>query len=258
MPYAGFDVASCPPMRAMQWLWDNTNLYWVGFYLPVAGAGLKDKLTWKTKFAPLRAMGWGIAPLYVGKQRNSLKLKAIPGRERFNGYLDGMEAAQMARDEGIPLTSVIYFDFEGGNAPTNAWKQYFYGWCEAVGQQLYYPGLYISHTLAKPQLIDDITDNTSAFGLFGRPEIWGINIEVVRKNGAVFDTPKPGQTVHFPENEPADSKASEATSWQHSYYCTVYWMDEIDPKHPVKRAIHPVDLDTSIYKDPARAFTPVL
>lgn len=253
MAFAGFDVSRCPPMNAMQWLWDNTNLHWVGFYLPVSGPGLQEKLSWKKQFEPLRSIGWGVAPIYVGKQRNSAKLKARAGKERLEGYMDGLEACNMARAEGIPLSTVIYFDFEGGDAPTAAWKSYYWGWAESVSAQLYYPGLYVSHVIAKPKFLDEIAYNSGSLGIFRRPEIWGINIEKVKKNSVVFDVPKEGQTVQFPENHPAESTAAEATIWQHSYYCTVKWMDHSNPAKPVKRSISPVDLDTSIYQDPGQA-----
>lgn len=253
MPHAGIDLATCPPLNAMQWLWDHTNLKWIAFYLPVSGPGLKDKLTWRKKFAALRNIGWGVAPIYVGKQRNSAKLKARAGKERLEGFLDGVEACKFAHEEGIPLNTVIYFDYEGGDVPTKAWKTYFAGWVEAVSAQLYYPGWYISHAVGKPQLFDEIASASGTSGLVRRPEIWGINIGVVKKNKAVFDTTKPGAPVRFPENHPVGCGIAEASNWQHSGLCTLVWMDDTNPKLPVKRKIFPVDLDTSIYQDPGMA-----
>jgi hypothetical protein len=253
MAYAGFDVSRCPPMSAMQWLWDHTNLYWVGFYLPVSGPGYQEKLSWNGKFNALRTMGWGVAPIYVGKQRNSAKLRSKAGSERLDGFMDGMEASNLARAERIPLNTVIYFDYEGGDAPTAAWKAYYYGWCEAVVGQLYYPGLYVSHVIAKPAFIDEIAFNTGPWGIFRRPEIWGINIDIVKKNSVVFDTTDPEKPVHFPEDSPSKCGAAEASSWQHSYYCTIRWMDHSNPNRPVKQTMSPVDLDTSLYMDPGQA-----
>lgn len=260
MPFAGFDVSKCPPMNAMQWLWDHTNLYWVGFYLPVGGIGYEDKKTFKKKFAPLRNIGWGIAPLYVGKQRNSVKLSLKRGKEREEGRLDGIEAADLAFAEGIPLSYVIYFDYEGGDAPTKAWKQYYFGWVEAVTAKLYYPGLYISYKLATTSFLNEIVANTGLFGVFGRPEILGVRIDAPgkSKNHAVFDVPKDGSVMNFPEHEPADCGAAEASSWQHSWFCTVNWMDETNPKRPIKKSMRPVDLDTSSYANPGQAANPII
>lgn len=203
----------------------------------------------------MRNIGWGVAPIYVGKQRNSTKLKSRAGHERLEGFLDGVEACTLASQEGIPLNTVIYFDYEGGDSPTGAWKLYYAGWVEAVIAQMYHPGLYVSHVVGNHKLFEELASISGPLGRIKRPEIWGVNIGVVKKNHAVFDTPKLGETVHFPENPPAECRIGEATSWQHSFFCTVKWMDETNPRQPVKRTISPIDLDTSVYQDPGMAMS---
>ena len=99
--HAGMDTARYPGTTTMQWLWDNTNLAWTRLYLPVKGPGLQDKLTWVGTCPVLRGMGWGVAPIYVGKQRNSTTLKAHRGAEEFNGYLDGVEATALPASQAL-------------------------------------------------------------------------------------------------------------------------------------------------------------
>ena len=95
--YSGMDKDFYPGDEAMSWLRTETNLRWTGYYLPVAGPGLASKKTWGGTYSTLRAMHWGIAPLYVGEPRNSVKLAQNRGRERRDGPGDDEVEAPLDR-----------------------------------------------------------------------------------------------------------------------------------------------------------------
>jgi len=64
---AGFDTRDYPGDDIMQWLYDETNLYWTGFYLtPAPCQGVNRG--WMYKYEILKNMGWGFAPLFLGQQ----------------------------------------------------------------------------------------------------------------------------------------------------------------------------------------------
>src|SRR5262249_18022116 len=60
--FAGIDRSTYPGDTVMQWLWDNTNLYWTGFYLAPAPSHGKDT-SWMSRRGVLKQMGWGFAPV---------------------------------------------------------------------------------------------------------------------------------------------------------------------------------------------------
>jgi Domain of unknown function (DUF1906) len=231
MPFAGFDSASYPGDSLMQDLWDNSNLYWVGFYLPVSGPGLENKLTWKLKYKVLRDIGWGVAPLYVGKQPNSAKLNLKKGQEQPDGYRDGMEAAGFASAEGMPPRTVLYFDLE---IPTNdrAWKDHYLGWTKALLDQGYVPGLYCSYLSATP-MADFIRQRDPR----AVPEIWAWRIDKYPAGQVYSDLNA------VPAPDPAGSTAASATSWQF-----------VQKSHLTLHGhrVDPVDFDSSSYTDPGQ------
>jgi hypothetical protein len=233
------DLAHYPGDAIMQSLWDHTNLAWTGLYLPVAGPGYQSKLSWRRTYGRLRAMGWGVAPLYVGKQHNSQTLRSIPGGERFNGYRDGLEACGMAAAEGIPRPSVIYFDYEGLPV-TNAWSQYFAGWVEAVNDQHYCPGLYTSYFWVR-----DVLGGLNVVfqGRLVHVELWGVDWWF--KQNEAFNYP----IREFFQNDPTESKLPSATSWQITGNSWISWEHPLPGGKKQVRRLQ-VDLDTSIYLDP--------
>jgi hypothetical protein len=183
MALAGFDVARYPGDRAMRWLWDKTNLYWVGYYLAVGGSGYADK-TWSGRYPGLKTIGWGVAPIYVGKQRASPKLAQLAPRGtaaelasvELNRWKDGVEAVTLALAEAMPPGLVIYyFDYEGGDQPHQRWLTYFWGWIQGVMAFRFKPGLYCSHKVVNTVMDDVIKRNSGRSPSFW-PEIWCVNI----------------------------------------------------------------------------------
>jgi glycoside hydrolase-like protein len=125
MAYAGIDTAKYPGDSTMEWLWDehNSNLYWVGYYLPEKGS---DQ-SWKGKYTFLKGMGWGVAPIYLGKQPRTVAAR-LRGKEELEGYKDAIAATTMASSDQMPSATVIYFDLEGGDIPTSRYLDYYTGW----------------------------------------------------------------------------------------------------------------------------------
>jgi hypothetical protein len=144
--FAGMDVATFPGDRVMQSLIKNTNLKWTGFYLtPAPSQG--HNLKWMDKHGFLRGLGWGIAPIYVGRQ-----VKSIPHTDHRitpeNGKIDGDHAAQLAGFAKIPRGSIIYLDFENGAPLLEEQKTYYAAWAAAIRRNAFKPGVYCISTLA--------------------------------------------------------------------------------------------------------------
>ena len=141
--YAGFDRLEYPGNAAMRWLWDNTNLWWCGFYL--APAPQQPYTGWMRALPLLRSIGWGAAPLYVGRQV-ATDWDTLDGD---HGNADAVDAANLAQQAGLERGRVIYLDIEQG-APLNYWQgHYYHGWVDGlIRDGRYYPGVYCSYQIA--------------------------------------------------------------------------------------------------------------
>jgi Rv2525c-like, glycoside hydrolase-like domain len=231
LAFAGFDIARYPGAAVMRALRTDSNLRWVGFYLAVGGPGLDDKRTWMNTYGFLRGIGWGVAPIYLGKQPNSQKLRLKAGHERYEGYMDGLEATNLASDEGMPAGTVIYFDQE---IPSEAapWLAYYLGWVEAVAEQGYRPGIYCSFTIAKA-LTTFVSHRLPA----SVPEVWVWNI------GRYPANPAYSKLDNIPAPDPAGAGGIRATSWQYVQKSRLTVKGHI---------VAPVDFDSSAFSDPGQ------
>jgi hypothetical protein len=132
----------------MRGLYDNTNLAWTGFYL--APAPSQGYTGWMDKAATLRAMGWGLAPLFVGQQ-----WPGGPGSHVLTaaqGTTDGAAAIGLAQRAAIGTGAVIYLDIEiGGRLPAN-FLEYARAWFAAVRASEFRPGTYCSYLDTPSQL----------------------------------------------------------------------------------------------------------
>ncbi len=149
--FAGFDRLEYPGDRAMQWLWDNTNLWWCGFYL--APAPSQQNRGWMDKYAGLKEIGWGIAPIFVGQQTEQSSPGSSHELDESNGVNDARQAAQLAAEAGFPEGSVVYLDIEAGGGPLDPDLAIYYeAWvARMIADGQYYPGVYCSYQIA-PQL----------------------------------------------------------------------------------------------------------
>src|SRR6185369_6018827 len=97
------------------------------------------RFNWHSHFATIKKMGWGVAPIYTGKQPGSSpKLRLIHSQHARdktalqtalwdNGALDGNEAVDQARASNIPMNTILYFDVEN-TVHDSEWLQYYRGW----------------------------------------------------------------------------------------------------------------------------------
>jgi hypothetical protein len=275
--YAGFDSFAYPGDQIMRSLWENTNLYWVGYYLNADHAWNCGKE--KPDYDTLDGIGWGIVPIYIGYQNRfyarkvgimSLQtnwkkehpdetdmpeftyqahLDQIPRKlVSSEGEKDGNKAVDLAIKAKFPAESILYFDCESPDQD-DVWLDYFLGWCNAVkGNQKrkYYLGLYTPPGL------------NSSFGLWLNGQLmsrWGVSLEdgmdLWVSAGRKGDT-MPADANSFAEIDPTGCGLAQATSWQYSFGKTLEWVEDDPTKigKTRKRVFNPADLNSSIYQDP--------
>ncbi len=155
--YTGFDTSTFPGNQPLQWLKDNTELTWCGFYL--ASAPSHHDKSWMDKRQALLAQGWGLAPIYVGQQTCGPGSRNPNGKQ---GAIDGTQSTQLASSAGFPLQSTLYLDWEDGSSPGTEALAYINGWIAAVIAAGYQPGLYCSHVVAPVMAESVATANPKA------------------------------------------------------------------------------------------------
>src|SRR5262249_362829 len=131
---------------------------WVGFYLP--GAPCHKDTSWSGKRDTLRAMGWGLAVVYVGEQTwgktphplASALLAALRKRESCNanlvsgteGVVDANDAARIAHAQGFPNGTVIFLDLERMDKIPQPMRDYYIAWVrQMLAAGIYRPGVYV-------------------------------------------------------------------------------------------------------------------
>lgn len=78
-PWLGFDISAYPGNSAMQTWWSSSPYYFVGFYL--APAPHHGNTSWMSRYNTLIGQGWGLVPIYVGRQAgDGSLLTAAQGR----------------------------------------------------------------------------------------------------------------------------------------------------------------------------------
>jgi len=223
--FAGMDKSDYPGDRVMESLIRTTNLDWTGFYLtPAPSQG--HQLGWMPKHKFLRSLGWGLAPIYVGRQEPSIP-RADHRMTPENGKIDGTHAAQLAAAAGFPPRSVVYLDFENGPPLTKKATAYYVAWAEALRLGGFSPGVYCLHGLAVG-LRAAVPD-----GL-----IWAVNYSKFSKK--LFSSP-------FPQPDPDRSGVPGATMWQLIGNVFVEYVDNVTG---TKQKVF-VDLNSSVTKDPS-------
>lgn len=185
--YVGFDTHTYPGTAIMR-TWKNTPgapYSWVGFYLP---SPCHDDASWVGKSDTLRAMGWGMAVVYVGQQTwgrtpralSTAKREAL--RKRSNcvtdlvsadeGTRNADDAVARASDERFPAGSVIFLDLERMETVPAAMREYYKAWAArmlAIGT--YKPGFY-AHQHNAQLVFDDVRGVFAAAGDTTPPRMW--------------------------------------------------------------------------------------
>lgn len=250
MTFAGIDMAiAYPGDHVMQSLWDETNLFWVGLYLAVkdrSEEATRNRKTWVGKFQRLKTMGWGVAPLYVGKQVSTIASLVAHAAQMggksladFEGANDGDEAAGLATEQSMPPGTVLYFDLEKGGAIGDTlpavYLSYLEAWCRTVLARQFTPGIYCSSGFGA------LISTTMATRLGTASAMSSVWIADTNKHQHErFADPFPSDGLYHPSM----SGFGKATAWQYAHQKTIHV--------PKTRQPIPVDVNSSIRKDPGR------
>jgi hypothetical protein len=252
--FAGFDRKDYPGDATMQTLWSDTNLYWCGFYLG-------PYYNWGPHYSKIKAMGWGVAPIYFRQAALGPILRAIAEKHRSNlaardaalyevGRGDGAEAVRYASGAGVQRPSIIYYDREkGGTDPAllrdPLWLTYYRGWSRELLANQFGAGLY-----SAPIIADWVMSNLMTLPGFDIiiPHIWVAKYTEKAPPGNAIPVNFFRQDP-FPEPHPSRYCAS-ASSWQHLGNCRLRWTELSVPGHPKHHELYGADLNTSIYRDP--------
>jgi len=207
---AGFDTYAYPTDPVMEWLRQNSNLSWVGYYLypaPSRNVASGGGNSWMGHFPTLSTQGWTVAPIYIGEQdpahesqdpANSSNPSAAKGEEdgnssEINSIGLANSAVPLLKQEGFPVGTTVYLDIETSGAQSQPELDYISAWCSAVSAAEYIPGVYCL---------------ASAFSSIAAVEpsvpFWIANPT----------DPSPGGTP-FPTMDPSGSGVPNAIAWQY-------------------------------------------
>lgn len=218
MAHAGFDCSFFLGTAAMQWLKENSNLEWCGFYL--APAPSHRDMSWMVRRAVMEAQGWGFAPVYVGQQ------VVGPGERNTNastGMEDGAEATTLMRTAGFAEGSVVFLDLENGLPLTAPEGDYVRAWVAAVAHGGFTAGVYVSHAMA-----------SAVRAVAPAARIWTFNVPTI--------APADYHGLTFPAPSPEGSGFAEAVAWQRAQNVNIQ----------VNGRTVKVDLDSAASSDPSK------
>ena len=185
--FAGFDIGVYPGDAAMRaWTHPASPYYWTGYYLP---APCHRDVTWSGKYNTIRAMGWGVAAIYVGQQdwtqipSSALGAAASRAIEQLatcsasllnvdQANAEAADAIARMRSDGFPDGSVIFFDVEYVTSVTSSLLDYYRAWIAAVVRDGHYrPGVYAAKSNA-PVLYSTASEAARAAGAVETPVFW--------------------------------------------------------------------------------------
>ncbi len=208
--FYGMDLATYPGDDVMQTWWNDSPFYYTGFYLGPAPD--HPDASYMDKRQVLVSLGWGLLPVYVGRQASNRYLSAQAGAG------DADDAAGLAASAGFPGNTAIFLDVETSHPLTARYLSYISAWVNEIQNQGYTAGIYCN------------TCNASQINnaLSGNVEFW-----VAHYTGYNLPSCIPS---------PADSGASFASTWQFAgdSYLT-YGGISLD-----------IDFNTSTYTDPSK------
>jgi len=193
--FYGIDLAEYPGDNVMQAWWDNSPFYYTGFYL--GPAPYHPDTSFMDKRQVLVNQGWGLLPIYVGRQADSWSLD--------QGTEDGDDAANLAASAGFPSHTVIFLDIETSSTLSESFLSYVTDWVSEVESRGYLAGIYC--------FVDNTSQITGA--LPGNVQFW-VSYYI-------------GNDLPSPIPCPADSGASCASEWQCvGDTCLTYGGDSLD------------------------------
>ena len=241
--HPGFDTSIYPGDATMSaWVKPGSPYEWVGYYLQ---APCHRDPSWMGKRATLKAMGWGLAVLYVGQQtfdgvpdiqlpplfdRSLPTMGAVP-RARMGvavqsrsgvqspavtcsrtlltteqGTTDAIDAVTKTASEGFAVGTVIYLDIEHMDAIPASMEAYYRAWVQQVlADGRFRPGVYV-HEANAASIYEGIRRAYADMGVIGSAMFW-----VTSPTG--FSIDKQPSEVGFPW----------ASVWQGIYEVTQTW-----------------------------------
>jgi hypothetical protein len=241
--YVGFDTHTYPGTATMK-TWKETPgspYSWVGYYLP-SPCHADD--SWIGKRDTLRAMGWGIAIVYVGQQTwgktprtlSASKLAALRQRTKCSsdlisaeeGVRNADDATAKAKAEGFAPGSVVFLDLERMETIPPAMRSYYVAWtARMLSNRTYLPGYY-AHEHNAQQIYDDVVSQFKAAGSTAEPRFW-------IAGGKNFDTGRAPQDV--------------------GYAFAGMWQGVIDVARSVANIKLPVDVNVGSWASPSESGT---
>jgi uncharacterized protein YraI len=178
--FYGMDLAAYPGDDVMQTWWNDSPFYYTGFYL--GPAPYHPDTSFMDKRQVLVDQGWGLLPIYLGRQADSWNLD--------QGVADGDDAVNLTVSAGFPQDTVIFLDIETSSPLTDSFLSYVTDWVNEVQSKGYKAGIYCYVGNAS-QIGDALPDDV---------QFW-----VAYYNGGDLTSPIPS---------PADSGVSFARDWQ--------------------------------------------
>jgi hypothetical protein len=142
------DLAAYPGDDVMQTWWNDSPFYYTGFYL--GPAPYHPDTSFMDKRQVLVDQGWGLLPIYLGRQADSWNLD--------QGVEDGDDAVNLAVSAGFPQNTVIFLDIEASSPLTDSFLSYVTDWVNEVQNKGYQAGVYCYVGNAS-QIGDALPDN---------------------------------------------------------------------------------------------------
>lgn len=214
--HLGFERPGYPGYAVMRSLVTSSS---VSF----AAVPLAD-LSWTAAIPALRDIGCGFAPFYVGEQA-----------KRTMGRAGALDAAKLAQQAGIDLSSVLYLDIRATGRLRQAHFDYVAGWIAGIRDDTaYWAGVRCSHLLTAAQLNE----------AFDELPTW------------IFNAPSAGRRIVDPgatsPPHPTNSGYPDALLWQYRDSnpgpLDLVWLDR-DSTENVR--LRQVGLISSVVPDPA-------
>ncbi len=184
----GFDACTAPSLKAMN-AWLASPYRAIGIYLGGSNRACADGNLTPAWVNTVRAMGWNLLPLWVGRQAPCVSQKGLglisPGSAASQGKAAADGAATRAAYFGLEAGSPIYYDMEGykPNAScTLAVQRFVKAWTNELHAKGYTSGVYGSANSTIRDLVGMLEDGSD-----GVPDyIW-----IARWNGVkeVFGEP---------------------------------------------------------------------
>lgn len=243
--YVGFDTHTYPGTKTMQKWKDapESKYTWVGYYLPSPCHADKS---WTGKRDTLRAMGWGLAVVYVGQQTWGRTPRSITPAKRgailkkstcstdlmtaAEGTANADDATAKAAAEGFQPGLVVFLDLERVEKIPQAMRDYYRAWvARMLANGKYTPGIY-THEHNASVIFNDVQAVFTAAGDTTTPRFWVAG-------GKNFDEGR----------APQDVGLKFAGMWQ----------GVIDVARTVANLKLPVDISVGSWKSPSESGVPV-